>query len=75
MTNSNKYCTAYIGSATQAMKAQKILSEAAVMSHVLKIPSSKSRRGCGYGVSFDCTQLGNVKTILEKNNITVKEFL
>ena len=68
-------CTAYIGSTTLAMKAQRALAANAIASTVTKVNSSKTRRGCAYGVSFDCSQQSNVKAILSKENIPVKEFL
>lgn len=68
-------CTAYIGSTTLAMKAQRALAAQAIMSSVTKVNFSKARRGCAYGVSFDCSQQANVKAILVRENIPVKEFL
>ena len=68
-------CTANIGSMTFAQKAQRALQAQAIQSAVTKISSKNTSRGCSYGVRFPCTQLGNVKIILSKENITVKEFL
>ena len=72
---SGRSCTAYIGSTTLAMKAQRVLAAHAIASSVTKVNSSKTRRGCAYGVSFDCAQQSNVKAILARENISVKEFL
>ena len=72
---SGKTCSASIGSTTLAMKAQKALSAEAIASSVIKINSSRTHRGCAYGVSFDCSQEANVKTILTRAGISVKEFL
>lgn len=68
-------CTAYIGSTTLAMKAQRALAAEAISSSVTKVNLSRTRRGCAYGVSFDCAQQSNVKAILMRANIPVKEFL
>lgn len=70
--NTHSVCAASIGSVTHAMKAQKILSENAIVSSVNKV-SSKS--GCTYGVMFPCLQKQNVETILSKYNIRVREYL
>lgn len=70
-----KTCVAYIGTNTLAMKAQSSLNSAAILSGVVKVNSSKTRRGCAYGVKFDCSQKANVKAILARDGITVKEFL
>lgn len=72
---SGRSCAAYIGSTTLAMKAQKALAAEAIASSVIKVNSSRTRRGCAYGVSFDCTQADNVKAILARAGISVKEFL
>ncbi|MBQ7357925.1 MAG: DUF3343 domain-containing protein [Clostridia bacterium] len=68
-------CVASIGSTTLAMKAQRALSAEAIASSVIKINSSRTRRGCAYGVSFDCSQRANVQTVLSRAGISVKEYL
>lgn len=75
MTGSDKKCIAYVGSTTQALKAQRALSGEAILSHVVKVSSSATRKGCGYGVSFDCQNRYNAEVILKKNNIPIKEML
>lgn len=68
-------CTAVIGSMTQAMKAQSVLSEAAIRTTLTKISSSKTHNGCAYGVDFPCTQSGNVRVILTNAGVRVREYL
>jgi hypothetical protein len=68
-------CTAVIGSMTQAMKAQSVLSEAAIRSTLTKISSSRTHNGCAYGVDFPCTQSGNVRTVLERVGVRVRDYL
>ncbi len=68
-------CTAVIGSMTQAMKAQSILAEAAIRASLTKISSSKATGGCAYGVDFPCPQSGNVRIILERGGVRVREYL
>ena len=68
-------CTAVIGSMTQAMKAQNLLAEAAIRAHISKISSSGAAGGCAYGVDFPCTQQGNVRMILDRAGIRVREHL
>lgn len=68
-------CTAVIGSMTQAMKAQNLLAEAAIRAHISKISSSGAAGGCAYGVDFPCTQSGNVRMILDRAGIRVREYL
>ena len=68
-------CTAVIGSMTMAMKAQSVLSEAAIRASIAKISSSEARGGCAYGVDFPCTQYANVRTILSHADIRVRQYL
>ena len=68
-------CTAVIGSMTQAMKAQNILAEAAIRASLTKISSGRTSGGCAYGVDFPCTQSGNVRMILERAGVRVREYL
>lgn len=67
-------CTAVIGSMTQAMRAQAVLSETAIRSTLTKISSAKTHNGCAYGVDFPCTQSGNVRVILAGAGIRVRDY-
>ncbi len=68
-------CTAVIGSMTLSMKAQSALAEAAIRASIAKISSSETRSGCAYGVDFPCTQSANVRQILSREGIRVKQYL
>lgn len=73
MREMSNNCTAAIGSMTQAMKAQKALSAAAIPSTVIKSDSQKSH-GCIYGLAFSCLQSDNVSHVLSSTGIKVKEW-
>lgn len=68
-------CTAVIGSMTQAMKAQTLLSEAAIRCSITKISSAETHNGCAYGVDFPCLQSANVRMVLERGGIRVRQYL
>ncbi|MBP3667732.1 MAG: DUF3343 domain-containing protein [Clostridia bacterium] len=68
-------CTAVIGSMTRAMKAQALLSEAAVRASLVKVSSAQTTGGCAYGVDFPCTQRANVQVVLERAGVRVREYL
>lgn len=68
-------CTAVIGSMTQAMRAQAVLSEAAIHATLTKISSSQTHNGCAYGVDYSCVQSGNVRAVLERAGIRVRQYL
>ena len=59
MKDTSGMCTLEVGSVTQAMKIQELLSRHAIPSKIIKTDSS-SRRGCVYGLSYTCSQSNNV---------------
>ena len=67
-------CLAVMGSMTQAMRAQKVLSGAAVRADVVKADSAHTRRGCAYALSYPCAQENNVRTILAGAGIRVRDY-
>ena len=67
-------CLAVMGSMTQALRAQKVLADAAVRTEVVKADSAHTRRGCAYALSYPCLQDGNVRTILSSAGIRVRDF-
>ena len=67
-------CVAEIGSMTQAMKAQRVLAEIAVPTTVIKSNSAENRRGCAYGISFDCAQRENVENALVRAGVRVRQW-
>ena len=68
-------CTAVIGSMTLALKAQNVLAEAAIRASLTKVSSSETHNGCAYGVDFPCVQSGNVRTVLSRAGIRVRQYL
>ena len=71
MKDTSGTCTLEMGSVTQAMKAQELLSGYAIPSKIIKTDSS-SRRGCVYALSFACSQKNNVNTLLSGANVNVR---
>ena len=68
-------CRIEIGSITQAMKVQKILATAAIPTTIIKKESTgRGSKGCIYGLSFSCLQINNVRTLLERERIRVREW-
>lgn len=67
-------CIAVIGSMTQAMRAQKILANAAIRAEIIKADSSLTKRGCAYALEYSCVQNQNVKTILERAGVRVRTY-
>lgn len=68
-------CIAGLGSVTQAMKAQSILSHEALPTKIIKLDSSISKRGCAYGLEYACLYRKNVTKILDSAGIKFEEFI
>ncbi|MBQ7392680.1 MAG: DUF3343 domain-containing protein [Clostridia bacterium] len=67
-------CLAVMGSMTQALRAQKVLSDAAVRAEIVKADSAHTSRGCAYALSYPCSQENNVRTVLSGAGIRVRGF-
>jgi len=67
-------CSAELVSETVAIKAQKVLSSYAIPSSIIKVEHPSSRRGCAYGISFDCNQRINVERALKNAGIGVRKW-
>ena len=67
-------CYCVMGSMTQTMRAQRVLTDAAIRAEIVKADPEYSRRGCAYALSYSCAQSGNVRTILARAGIRPREF-
>ena len=74
MYNERKGCLAVIGSMTQTMRAKKMLTASAIPADTVKTDSGRGGHGCTYALSFSCTQQENVRYILEKSGVRVREI-
>lgn len=69
-----KICTAAIGSLTNAIKAQRALSEAEIEGTIVKLDASMTRKGCAYGVEFRCERIKAVRAVMNAENINVSNY-
>lgn len=69
-----KSCYAVMGSLTNAQKAQKALSAAAIPTSINKIISSDTHKGCIWSIQFSCNQLPNVQSVLSAARINVRAW-
>ena len=67
-------CFAVMGSMTQVLRAQKVLTDAAVRAEVVKADSTHTNRGCAYALSYPCLQENNVRAILSSAGIRVRSY-
>ncbi|NLK38814.1 MAG: DUF3343 domain-containing protein [Clostridiales bacterium] len=68
-------CIAGLGSVTQAMKAQTVLTHEEVPSKIIKLDSSMSKRGCAYGLEYSCLYRKKVNVILDSAELKFEEFV
>ena len=69
------YCVGAMGSITNALKATRALAAHGIFSEVIGISATETKRGCAYGVSFDCAAIDQVRSIFKSNGITVSQYL
>ena len=71
----NGYCVGALGTMTAALRATRALGKHGIFAEVIGLSARESKRGCGYGVSFDCAAIDQVRSILKSDGITVSEYL
>ena len=76
MLERNKYqsSSVVLGTLTNAQKAQRVLSAAAIPSKIVKQTPSNIHRGCVWGVEFSYAQKQNVATVLANAGIVVRSW-
>ena len=76
MLERNKYqsSSVVLGTLTNAQKAQRALSAAAIPSKIVKQTPSNIHRGCVWSVEFSYTQKQNVATVLANAGIVVRSW-
>ncbi len=68
-------CTAVTGTMTMALKAQRALAREAIPANTVKVSKSTGNTGCIYGIEFDCSLMGSVRSALTNAGVEVKEYL
>ena len=68
-------CITLLKSMTYALKAQKALANYYINSEIVKLDSTGLKKGCAYGVKFDCINLYSAENALKKNNIKYSQII
>ena len=66
---------AAIGSMTAAIKAQRALERTGILSQVVSLSPTETRRGCAYGISYAADRHSAVRQALRLARISVSEYL
>ena len=68
-------CLAALPSMTIAIKGQRALLAAGISAEVLTLSASETRRGCGFGLSFCCSERTRAQSALRAARIPVSQYL
>ena len=68
------HCVAATGTTTAAMKAARALQAIGITAEVVSLLPEETRRGCAFGVSFDCRELGRARNALRSARVPVREY-
>ena len=69
------YCVGALGSMTAALKATQELGKHGILAEVIGLSAGETKRGCAYGVSFDCAKANEVRILLKNSGISVSQYL
>ena len=67
-------CVASLRSMTMALKAKKVLNEAYIDCEIIKLEPHMTKRGCAYGIKFDCINIYSVENVLKQNRVKYTEI-
>lgn len=67
-------CVASLRSMTIALKAKKVLNEAFIECEIIKLEPHMTKRGCAYGIKFDCINIYSVENVLKQNRVKYTEI-
>jgi hypothetical protein len=60
---------------TLAQKAVRVLKSENIASEVVKVDSTRTRRGCSWGVAFDEGKIYSVRMAFSNNNVAEREII
>ena len=66
-------CIASLKSMTVALKAKKALNEAYIDCEIIKLEPHMTKKGCAYGIKFDCINVYSVMNVLNEKRIKYTE--
>ena len=60
---------------TLAQKAARVLKSENIAAEVIKVDSTRTRRGCSWGVAFDESRLFAVRMAFSNNSLAEREII
>ena len=67
-------CIASMKTITSAHMARKALASAGIVSNIVSIDPNITRKGCAYGIGFNCGDAVRVKRVLKEKGIAYGEI-
>ena len=68
-------CTASFKSMTMALKAKKTLTESYIECEIIKLEPNMTKKGCAYGIKFNCMDLNFIESTLKNKRIKYTEII
>ena len=68
-------CTVSLKSMTHAIKAKKALEEYFIDSEIVKLDPTMTKKGCAYGVKFNCVNLDSANNAFKRFSIRYTELI
>ena len=68
-------CAIALKSMTYAIKAKKALNDNYIDADIIKLEPNMTKKGCAYGVRFDCVNITAVQEVLRKTAIKYTELI
>ena len=60
---------------TLAQKAARVLQHEKIAADVIKVDSTRTRRGCSWGIAFDESKLLSVRMAFSNNSVAEREII
>lgn len=58
-----------------ALKAQRVLNENYIRSEIIKLEPYMTKKGCAYGIKFDCMDVYSVENALKQKRVKYTEII
>ena len=68
-------CIAALKSMTQAIKAKKALEDNYIDAEIVKLEPNMTKKGCAYGVSFNCVNFDSAIIAFKKWSVKYTELI
>lgn len=68
-------CVVALKSMTYAIKAKKVFDRYLIYTEIIKLEPHMTKKGCNYGVKFECININAVEDALKNNSVKYTEII